>query len=316
MLAVRDIEKSFCDTHAVRGVSFDVPKGEIFGIVGPDGAGKSTLLRIIASTLEPDSGTISIGGVSLASAMFKAREKIAYMPQRFGLYEDLTVEENIRFFGSLFGADDDEIRKRSVRLYEFSRLEPFKDRLAGKLSGGMKQKLGLACCLIHTPELIILDEPTNGVDPVSRREFWMILYDLLAEGVSIVVSTAYLDEAERCNRVALMNAGRFMTVDTPHAIKESIEREFIVIESPEARRIEKIAAKALPGSHSTRSGNSVRIFAQGKSSVLLASLRKALSSAKIRPDSLRSALPSLEDCFNEYIRREDARKTASARRTK
>ena len=316
MLAVRDIEKSFGDTHAVRGVSFDVPKGEIFGIVGPDGAGKSTLLRIIASTLEPDSGTISIGGVSLASAMFKAREKIAYMPQRFGLYEDLTVEENIRFFGSLFGADDDEIRKRSVRLYEFSRLEPFKDRLAGKLSGGMKQKLGLACCLIHTPELIILDEPTNGVDPVSRREFWMILYDLLAEGVSIVVSTAYLDEAERCNRVALMNAGEFMTVDTPHAIKESIGREFIVIESPEARRIETIAAETLRGSHSTRSGNSVRIFAKGKQTALLASLRKALASENIHPDSLRAALPSLEDCFNEYIRREDARKSASARREK
>ena len=141
------------------------------------------------------------------------------MPQRFGLYEDMTVEENIYFFGRLFGLSKAEVRKREKRLYEFSRLEPFKDRLAGNLSGGMKQKLGLACCLVHSPETILLDEPTNGVDPVSRREFWKILYDLLAEGVTIVVSTAYLDEAERCNRIAMMYGGKFITDGSPQEKK-------------------------------------------------------------------------------------------------
>lgn len=313
MLSVRDIRKSFKDTKAVDGVSFEVPRGEIFGIVGPDGAGKSTLLRIIASTLEPDGGSVSIGGTDLASSMFSARSRIAYMPQRFGLYEDLTVEENIRFFGKLFGASGSEIESRSVRLYEFSRLGPFKDRLAGKLSGGMKQKLGLACALIHTPELIILDEPTNGVDPVSRREFWMILYDLLSEGVTIVVSTAYLDEAERCNRVALMSEGRFMAIDTPHAIKESVGREFFVIDSSEARKTESLVAAAVPGSHSTRSGSSVRIFASGKREKILSAMKKALAAGKIRPDSIRSAVPSLEDCFNEYIRQEETLRSGRTR---
>jgi ABC-2 type transport system ATP-binding protein len=303
MLAAQGIEKSFGTIRAVRGVSFNVAKGEIFGIVGPDGAGKSTLLKILASTLEPDKGRITIAGVDLSSSLFAAREHIAYMPQKFGLYEDLTVEENIRFFGKLFGASDREIKERSVRLYEFSRLKPFSDRLAGKLSGGMKQKLGLACALIHTPSLLILDEPTNGVDPVSRREFWMILYDLLSEGVSIVVSTAYLDEAERCSRVALMNGGQFMTVDTLHGIKESVGERFIIAESEAARDAELILKKALTRAHLIRTGNSVRGFIPDDRKDYRTAATTALKKAGIKAE-IRYAVPSLEDCFNELIRRE------------
>lgn len=227
MIAVREVSKHFGETRAVNTLSFDVKEGEIFGIVGPDGAGKSTLLRMMAAILPPEEGSIKIRDTDIYIDPYHTKENLAYMPQKFGLYEDLTVEENIYFFGRLFGVSKGEIKKRMKRLYEFSRLEPFKNRLAGKLSGGMKQKLGLACSLIHSPELILLDEPTNGVDPVSRREFWKILYELLTDGVTIVVSTAYLDEAERCNRVALMYRGGFITEGRPDEIKKSIGENFI-----------------------------------------------------------------------------------------
>ncbi len=219
MIEVQSLSKSFEGKKAASNLSFNVKKGEIFGIVGPDGAGKSTLLRMLASILRPDQGSITLEKVSIFENPFLTKEKIAYMPQRFGLYEDLTVEENMIFFSKLFNVSRKDRLKRMKRLYEFSHLEPFRTRLAGKLSGGMKQKLGLACSLIHQPQILLLDEPTNGVDPVSRREFWKILYDLLGEGVTILVSTAYLDEAERCNRLALMYEGRFIALGSPDEIK-------------------------------------------------------------------------------------------------
>jgi ABC-2 type transport system ATP-binding protein len=220
MLKVEQISKSFTKVKAVQNLSFTVAGGEIFGIVGPDGAGKSTLNRMLAGILKPDSGRILLAEQDIYANPYLVKEKLAYMPQRFGLYEDLTVEENLVFFARLFGLNKSEIMPRIQKLYEFSRLQDFKKRLAGKLSGGMKQKLGLACCLIHKPQLLILDEPTNGVDPVSRREFWKILYDLLLEGVAIIVSTAYLDEAERCNTIALMYQGKFIAHGDPVSIKK------------------------------------------------------------------------------------------------
>jgi len=229
VIEVRNLAKSFGDVRAVDGVTCSIGRGEIFGVVGPDGAGKSTLLRMLSTILGSDGGTVTVGGRDAARGGAVIKEKIAYMPQRFGLYEDLTVEENIHFFGRLFTVPRETIEREMVRLYEFSRLGPFKDRLAGNLSGGMKQKLGLACCLVHRPEVLLLDEPTNGVDPVSRREFWKILYDLLGDGVTIVVSTAYLDEAERCNRIAFMYGGRFIALGTPREIKESIKKKFMEI---------------------------------------------------------------------------------------
>ncbi len=300
MIRARGISKRFGDTTAVDDLSFGVERGEIFGIVGPDGAGKSTLLRMIAGILPPDSGSIEVDGVDAATDPFAIKENLAYMPQRFGLYEDLTVEENIHFFGRVFGVSRAEIRKREKGLYEFSRLAPFRDRLAGKLSGGMKQKLGLACCLVHRPGLILLDEPTNGVDPVSRREFWKILYGLLSEGVTIVVSTAYLDEAERCNRVALMYEGRFLLTGGPGEIKMSMDKALVEIRPSDVWKAE--AALAESGEFGTviREGNTLRFFVADVRRAD-ARIRAVLSRKGIRAGTATVKTPSLENCFMEII---------------
>lgn len=303
MIIARGITKSFGDTIAVSPLDFQVARGEIFGIVGPDGAGKSTLLRLIATIIRPDRGSILIDGIDSRDDPFLIKENMAYMPQRFGLYEDLTVEENIFFFGRLFGVSAGKIRKRLSRLYDFSQLGPFSDRFAGRLSGGMKQKLGLACCLVHAPGLIILDEPTNGVDPVSRREFWKILYDLLGEGVTIVVSTAYLDEAERCNRIALMHGGGFIRLGQPRSIKEEIDKRMIEISVVDARRGELALGKAEEFSPAIRTGSSLRVFVSDPRRAVRR-IRSLLSREGIEVLDLREVVPSLEDCFLDIISRE------------
>lgn len=306
MIVAEQVSKRFGEQVAVSSLSFRVNRGEIFGIVGPDGAGKSTLLRLLAGILKIDEGRIQIADVDIAEHPFSVKECLAYMPQRFGLYEDLTVEENIFFFGRLFGVSGKEIRKRLKRLYAFSQLGPFHNRLAGKLSGGMKQKLGLACCLVHTPDLVVLDEPTNGVDPVSRREFWKILYDLLGEGVTIVVSTAYLDEAERCNRIALMYAGDFIRLGLPESVKEEMKRNLIDLTVSDPLRAEKILKKVKDFSLVVRTGNSLRIFLHDpeKAAVRIKSL---LTKKGIEIAGLRKRTPNLEDCFMDIVSREEAR---------
>ncbi len=220
-LAIRteSLGKSFGTVRALDGITLEVRKGELFGLVGPDGAGKSTLMRLLAAVMEPTSGNAWVASYPIDKASEKIKEKIAYMPQRFGLYEDLTVMENLVFYADIYDVPKAERPVRMDRLLGFSGLTPFTGRLAGQLSGGMKQKLGLACALIHTPEILFLDEPTNGVDPVSRRDFWKILYELLKEGTTIFVSTSYLDEAERCTEVGLIYEGRLLEKDTPAAIK-------------------------------------------------------------------------------------------------
>ncbi|HSV98099.1 MAG TPA: ABC transporter ATP-binding protein [Spirochaetota bacterium] len=300
MIHARDISKTFGKTRAVADLSFSVRGGEIFGIVGPDGAGKSTLLRMVAGILPPDSGSIEVGGVDVAGDPFLIKENLAYMPQRFGLYEDLTVEENIHFFGRVFGVSRREIREREKGLYEFSRLGPFRDRLAGKLSGGMKQKLGLACCLVHRPGLILLDEPTNGVDPVSRREFWKILYGLLAGGVTIVVSTAYLDEAERCNRVALMYEGRFVVTGSPTEIKAGIGRVLVEIRPSDVWKAEAVLLESGEFASIIREGNALRFFVDdaGRAGKRI---KAALSRRGIRAGAAETKVPTLENCFMEII---------------
>ncbi len=303
MIIARGIEKSFGDIAAVSYLDFEVRRGEIFGIVGPDGAGKSTLLRLISTIIKPDRGTIIVNGIDILDNPLLIKENLAYMPQRFGLYEDLTVEENIFFFGRLFNISAREIQKRLTRLYEFSQLGPFRNRLAGKLSGGMKQKLGLACCLVHAPGLIILDEPTNGVDPVSRREFWKILYDLLGEGVTIVVSTAYLDEAERCNRIALMYGGRFIRLGQPRSIKEEIDKRMIDISVSDPRKGETALGRAKDFSPVIRTGNSLRVFVSDAQRAARR-IRSLLTREGIEVFDLREVIPSLEDCFLDIISRE------------
>lgn len=300
MITVNNLTKKFGENMAVNLSGFDVKKGEIFGIVGPDGAGKSTLLRIMAGIMLPSEGTILIDKMDVAKNRFRIKGSMAYMPQRFGLYEDLTVEENIRFFGRLFGIRNKEIIRRIPKLYEFSRLGPFKDRLAGNLSGGMKQKLGLACCLIHSPGLLLLDEPTNGVDPVSRREFWKILYDLLANGVTIVVSTAYLDEAERCNRVALMHEGKFIRLGTPKEVKSSVSGVLIEIEADDIWSIEE-AINASGEFHGIiREGKTLKIFLRNKKKDI-DRIKKIISKSGSGKYTIKERVPNLENCFMDIL---------------
>lgn len=287
---------------AVDRLDFSVSKGEIYGIVGPDGAGKSTLLRMLAAILTPHEGTVKLNGTDIYKNPFLTKEKLAYMPQKFGLYEDLTVEENIFFFGRLFGLRRAEIAARTETLYRFSRLEPFRDRLAGRLSGGMKQKLGLACCLVHKPGLIILDEPTNGVDPVSRREFWKILYDLLAEGVTIVISTSYLDEAERCNRVALMYRGRFIREGKPDAIKTKMTRLMLELTSDKPREAEKVLRNTPGFEGAILTGENIRVFSADPEEAF-EKIKKSLHDNGLLVLSAEVKPPALEDCFIDIITR-------------
>ena len=235
-IEARNLTKRFGGVAAVDGLSSTCAPGEVFGFVGPDGAGKTTIMRLLAAVMTPDEGSIAIEGLDVVADPERVRSHISYMPQRFGLYEDLTVDENIEFFAELFGISRRDRDERAARLLAASGMTPFRKRRAGQLSGGMKQKLGLTCSLIHTPKVLLLDEPTAGVDPVSRRDFWRILYGLRGEGVAIVVATSYLDEAERCTRLGLLRDGRMLYCDTPAALKALMPGEILAIASREARR--------------------------------------------------------------------------------
>ena len=233
-IKAENLTRKFGELIALDHLNLQVEEGEIFGLVGPDGAGKSTTMRLLTGILDPTEGQAWVCDKHTVKEAEKLKENIAYMSQRFGLYEELTVLENINFYADVYGVAK-ETRERDIEKFlGFSGLLPFKQRFAGKLSGGMKQKLGLACALIHTPRVLFLDEPTNGVDPVSRRDFWNILYDLLKEKVTIFCSTCYLDEAERCRRVGLMHKGKLLRCDTPEKIKKecntkTLEQAFVTI---------------------------------------------------------------------------------------
>jgi ABC-2 type transport system ATP-binding protein len=299
-----ELTKHFGETPAVDSLDFTVNKGEIFGIVGPDGSGKSTLLRMISSILIPDRGSITINGINVRENPIRIKEKLAYMPQRFGLYEDLTVEENIFFFGKLFLLSRREINKKLDTLYGFSRLGPFKDRLAGKLSGGMKQKLGLVCSLVHTPEVLLLDEPTNGVDPVSRREFWDILYELLGQGVTIVVTTAYLDEAERSNRVALMYKGKFIRLGKPETIRNEMKQKMVQIIVDDSKKAESVLKKE-KGLQIIRTGNSIRLLTDTVKKTKIHA-KQLLRQHGVNVISIEEVSPRLEDSFMQIITEEES----------
>jgi ABC-type multidrug transport system ATPase subunit len=231
MITISNISKSYDDVEAVKDVSFTVSDNELFGIIGPDGAGKSTLFRIIISLLLPDSGTVDLWGINPVSQYKKVRQMVGYMPGKFSLYEDLSVEENLNFFASVFGTTVNENYDLIKDIYV--QIEPFKKRRAGKLSGGMKQKLALSCALIHKPKLLVLDEPTTGVDAVSRREFWEMLAKLRSSGITILVSTPYMDEAQMCDRVALMQNGKIMGIDTPQALASQFDDVLFGIKTTE-----------------------------------------------------------------------------------
>jgi ABC-2 type transport system ATP-binding protein len=245
-VSAHGLTRSFGPVEAVRGIDLTVAEGEIFGLVGPDGAGKSTIMRMLAGVLQPDAGSITLAGVDVVADPEAARPYLSYMPQRFGLYEDLTVAENIYFYAMLFGVSRAVRRTRGPELLEAAGLLAFRRRLAGQLSGGMKQKLGLVCALIHTPQVLLLDEPTTGVDPVSRRDFWAILYGLRERGVTILLSTAYMDEAERCSRLALVSAGEIRHCDTPARLKRAMPGALLAVTTVNARGA-YAALKGTPG---------------------------------------------------------------------
>ncbi len=237
-IEITNFTKSYGDDPpAVDNISMSVKQGEIFGLIGPDGAGKTTLLRTLATLLVPTKGTLTLSGMDVTQQITGIRSMLGYMPQRFSLYQDLSVEQNLLFFADLFDVPISERPGRLERLYQFSRLDAFKNRRAGALSGGMKQKLALSCALIHTPQILLLDEPTFGVDPVSRQEFWQILHAIQEEGTTILVSTAYMDEANQCDRVALIFNGRIQAIDSPGALRDNYKYPLFSIESPNLRKL-------------------------------------------------------------------------------
>jgi ABC-type multidrug transport system ATPase subunit len=223
------ISKNYKKIEALKDINFDVKKGEIFGIIGPDGAGKTTLFRILTTLILADSGTATVNGFDVVKDYKKIRECVGYMPGRFSLYQDLTVEENLNFFATVFNTTIEENYELVKDIYQ--QIEPFKKRRAGKLSGGMKQKLALSCALIHKPSVLFLDEPTTGVDPVSRKEFWGMLKKLKAQGITILVSTPYMDEATLCDRIALIQNGQFLKIDTPKNIMSQYENKLWAVQS-------------------------------------------------------------------------------------
>ena len=235
-ISIENVSMRFGDVEAVRDLTLSVDRGTIFGLVGSDGAGKSTLLRMVATMIAPVSGHILISTLDVVRDKQRVKPLIGYMPQLFGLYQDLTVDENMKFFMDVFNVPRQERARRREKYLGFSNLLPFVDRQAGNLSGGMKQKLGLACVLVHEPEVLILDEPTNGVDPVSRQEFWEILAEMRADGMTIMVSTAYLDEGEKCDRLALMHRSRILDIATP----QEIRGRFSSLEEAMINRIQEV----------------------------------------------------------------------------
>ena len=245
-LSLEGLTRRFGSVTAVDALTFDVAPGELFGVVGPDGAGKTTTLRMLAGVLPPSAGDATIEGISVAREPERVKPHIAYMAQRFGLYDDLSVIENITFYADLYRVPRAERPARLERLWRFSALEPFQNRLAGQLSGGMKQKLSLCCALIHQPRILLLDEPTFGVDPISRRDLWLILHEMVAEGVTVVVSTSYLDEAERCDRVVLLDEGRTLALDSPVTLQRSFANTLVAVRADDPRRARDVL-RAQPG---------------------------------------------------------------------
>jgi ABC-2 type transport system ATP-binding protein len=290
------LRRVFGSTVAVEGLTLSVDEGEIFGLVGPDGAGKTTVMRLLAGILDPTEGDAWVAGRSVRTQTAAVQRAIGYMSQRFGLYPDLTVLENIRFYADLYGVSRREREEKIPALLAFSSLAPFRQRLAGNLSGGMKQKLGLSCALVHTPRVLFLDEPTNGVDPVSRREFWNILYRLLRDGVTIFLSTAYLDEAERFQRLALLHEGRLLAVGTPDEVKRLYPGTILEIRCADPRRAQAVLRERFPGMAVGLFGDRIHAGEAG-TGVTAEGVERALAEAGTPASGIRPVPPGLEDVF-------------------
>jgi ABC-type multidrug transport system ATPase subunit len=306
MVKCSDLHKSYGKTNALEGISFEVSEGEIFGIIGPDGAGKTTLFRILTTLILANQGSATVNGFDVVKDYREIRKCVGYMPGRFSLYQDLTVEENLEFFATVFNTTVEENYELIKDIYQ--QIEPFKKRRAGKLSGGMKQKLALSCALIHKPTVLFLDEPTTGVDPVSRKEFWGMLKKLKAQGITILVSTPYMDEASLCDRIALIQKGKFLSIDTPRNIVNQYKNQLWAVRSTNM-------SKLLNDLRSNKSFENC--FAFGDSHHLsVNSLQFTVSDKHIIMNSLKDYLlkyghtdieiieiqPTIEDCFMEISR--------------
>ncbi|MBE0643603.1 MAG: ABC transporter ATP-binding protein [Bacteroidetes bacterium] len=302
LISVEHFSKSYGSQKAVQDLSFEIRGGELFGLIGPDGAGKTTTMRTLVTLLRPDSGTMHVQGFDVSKDIRNIRSITGYMPQRFSLYPDLSVDQNLRFFADLFAVPKKELAARLERLYHFSRLQPFANRLAGRLSGGMKQKLALSCTLIHNPVLLVLDEPTTGVDPVSRNEFWNILRELRAQGVTIIVSTPYMDEALFCDRIVIMHEGRALAQGTPAALIEQMQLPMYALrDSDVVMRFAVI--EQTPGVVSVQTfGDTLHITAEIGTDE--ASLTRSIAAALGHDVVLEPIAPSLEDVFISLIEKE------------
>jgi ABC-type multidrug transport system ATPase subunit len=301
VVSLRDLSKSFGETQAVARISFDVRPGQLFGLIGPDGAGKTTLFRILTTLVVPDSGTATVLGLDVVRDLWKIRMRLGYMPGTFSLYPDLTVAENLEFFASVFGTTVENGRQLIAPIYD--QIAPFADRRADALSGGMKQKLALSCALVHRPDLLLLDEPTTGVDAVSRREFWDQLSVLRDSGLTIFVSTPYMDEALRCDRVALIQEGRILDIDAPASIGRRFGKPLVGVRSRDRHRLLQ-ALRALPQAHSVYPFGEELHFADRRVSIspehLAAELTEALKPAF--PDVLVHPVSAgIEDVFMELM---------------
>jgi len=298
IIQAKNLTRRFADLTAVDHLNLEIAEGEIFGLVGPDGAGKTTTLRLLCGLMDPTEGSVVVAGHEVAKEPDAVKDQIGYMAQRFGLYGDLTVDENMAFYADLFGIIGRERQELTERLLRMARLEPFRKRGAAKLSGGMKQKLALVCTLLHKPRVLFLDEPTNGVDPVSRRDFWAILYQLVTDGLTVFVATAYLDEAERANRVGLMHRGRMIRCDAPRTLRNDLDHAYYKIHSADARK----TREALQSRHGVLS-----VLPAGEDLRLILDERvvHAEELTGVTPFTWQRIMPSLEDVFIALVRQEE-----------
>lgn len=300
---IRNLVKRFGEVAAVDDLSLHVREGEMMGMIGPDGAGKTTMLRILCGLMQPDAGECRVAGRDVVRDTAFVRSMVGYMPQRFSLYPDLTVEENLRFFADLFQVSKSEREKRLKRLLQFSRLGPFSKRRASALSGGMKQKLALSCALIHTPKILFLDEPTTGVDPVSRREFWDILKDLKKDGVTLLITTPYMDEAAKCDWVTLVHKGRILHTAEPKAIPLLFRHTLLEMTCENNVRAARTLSES--GRFETVQSYGDRIHVSGTGSVeqLSKCVEEALSAKDLHVGRMKPVRPSIEDVFVELLKR-------------
>ena len=297
-IIVRNISRSYGSVKALDNVSFEVPKGELFGFIGPDGAGKTTLFRILATLVLPDEGKASVEGFDVVKDFKKIRKILGYMPGRFSLYMDLSVEENLAFYATIFGTTIQQNYSLIKDIYK--QIEPFKKRKAGQLSGGMKQKLALCCALIHKPAVIFLDEPTTGVDAVSRMEFWEMLRRLKESNITIMVSTPYMDEASLCDRVALIQGGKIMTISKPEEVVAGYSRDLFAVRSGKFFEMLK-DLHAFPGVHSVYAFGQAAHVAFDKSALAVEDLHQYLVNKKYNEIEIKEIEPTIEDCFMELM---------------